>query len=248
MWRCKICKCKKSIRTNSFFEQTNLPLGRCLELIYWWCLDINQRTMQMEVEVSSDHITVDWCNYMRQVCEMWCIDHSTKIGGIDATSGIPKIVEIDESKFFHRKYHRGQYHDGHWVLGGVERNSNSFFLVPCPENSRNAATLNGLIQDWVLPGTIIITDEWAGYRLLHGLPEDYVHHTVNHSVSFVDRNDHNINTNKCEGMWAHAKKKFKKMHGSSRGHFESYLQEFLWRNYHKENIFMQMIYWIQFYW
>ena len=39
------------------------------------------------------------------------------------------IVEIDESKFGKRKYHRGKHVDGMWVFGGVERGKkeNCFF-------------------------------------------------------------------------------------------------------------------------
>jgi hypothetical protein len=63
------------------------------------------------------------------------------IGGLndDMTS---KVVEIDESKFFHRKYHRGQWR--HWVFGGIERNTRKCFLVEVPD--RTAETLSNLIQ------------------------------------------------------------------------------------------------------
>jgi len=58
MWRCKFCKSKKSIRADSFFENTNIPLSSCLDLIYWWCLDATQATMQREVALTSDHTSV----------------------------------------------------------------------------------------------------------------------------------------------------------------------------------------------
>ena len=32
-------------------------------------------------------------------------------------------MEIDESKFGKRKYHRGRSVDGHWVFGGIEQGS-----------------------------------------------------------------------------------------------------------------------------
>jgi hypothetical protein len=58
-----------------------------------------------------------------------------------------KVVEINESKFFHRKYHRGQWRAGHWVFGGIERYTKKCFLVEVPD--RTAETLSNLIQRYV---------------------------------------------------------------------------------------------------
>ena len=42
------------------------------------------------------------------------------------------IVEVEESKYFHRKYHEGQWYEGHWVFGAIERVSKKCFLVEVP--------------------------------------------------------------------------------------------------------------------
>ena len=71
-----------------------------------------------------------------------------------------------------------------WVLGGVDRSTNQCFLIPCPNNQRGADVLLPLIQRWVLPGSIVYTDEWGGYNQLTA--RGYTHDTVNHTIQFVD--------------------------------------------------------------
>ena len=58
-----------------------------------------------------------------------------ELGGLD-DNGQPIEVEIDESKFFHRKYHRRQWIEGHWVFGAVERGTHKCCLVEIPDRSR----------------------------------------------------------------------------------------------------------------
>jgi hypothetical protein len=70
------------------------------------------------------------------------MDHPMQIGGLDQ-NGMSVVVEIDASTFFHRKYNRGQWREGHWVFGGVERNSEKYFLVEVPD--RTEVTLLGII-------------------------------------------------------------------------------------------------------
>ena len=49
---------------------------------------------------------VDWCSFAREVSATILEVESQPIGGVG------KIVEIDESKFGKRKYHRGRRVDG----------------------------------------------------------------------------------------------------------------------------------------
>ena len=78
---------------------------------------------------------------------------SEKIGGPN------KTVEIHESKFGRRVYHRAHPVRGQWVFGGVERESGRTLLVPIPD--RTDGTLVAIIRDWFEPGTALISDGWA---------------------------------------------------------------------------------------
>ena len=83
------------------------------------------------------------------------------------------------------KHHRGRPRHSRWVFGGIERGSGKCFLVQVPDRTRH--TLFPLIQQYILPGTHIISDGWAAYAAIdtinHGI---YSHSVVNHSVNFVN--------------------------------------------------------------
>ncbi|QQP53430.1 Putative LOC101846883, partial [Caligus rogercresseyi] len=92
------------------------------------------------------------------------------------------VVEIDESKFGRRKYNRGRLVEGHWVFGGVERESGKCFIVEVEDRREN--TLLTILQQYVAPGTTIMFDGWASYRRIPDL--GMTHLTVIHSRNFVD--------------------------------------------------------------
>ena len=127
-WACESCGYRKSVRDGSFFARSHLTIRQIVLLVYCWSCDMPQQLMARETEVTDLGAIVDWCNFMREEAEKWLYSNSAEIGGMDA-NGDPIIVEIDETKYFHRKYHRGQWRDGHWVFGGVERDSGKCFLV-----------------------------------------------------------------------------------------------------------------------
>lgn len=231
-WYCRLCKSYKSIRKDSFFDGSNLPLDKLLELMYWWSIECKQMVVMTEVGIGTEAI-VNWYNYFRDICAMYLIDHPLQLGGVG------REVELDESKFMHRKYNRGRYREGNWVLGMVERGTRNCIMVPVV--NRSAQTLLPIIQQHILPGTRVITDGWQAYNQVQN------HAVVNHKLNFVDPNDPTIHTNSIEGTWGNSKAKYRAMHGTSDALFFTYIQEFLWRRIHNTNTFMNLIYWIQHY-
>jgi len=48
--------------------------------------------------------------------------------------------------------------NGHWVFGGIEKDSGKCFLIEVPD--RYAATLQPFIEQYILPGSHIVSDGW----------------------------------------------------------------------------------------
>ncbi|KAG1681802.1 putative cytosolic iron-sulfur protein assembly protein CIAO1 [Nymphon striatum] len=117
-WECrKPCRRTKSIREGSFSDGSHLELSTIFHFIYLWVYDSCLKYISRELGGLSSHTMSDWSNFLREVCAQWLLVNNQLIGGLneDLTA---KEVEIDETKYFHRKYHRGRYRDGQWVYGG----------------------------------------------------------------------------------------------------------------------------------
>lgn len=177
---------------------------------------------------------------MRRECENWLESNAGEIGGMDANSDAI-VVEIDEMKYFHRKYHRGQWRDGHWVFGRIERESGKCFLVEVPD--RRAATLQALIEEHILPGSHIVSDGWAAYANIRHIRQGiYEHSVVVHQHHFVDPTDAEVHTQNVANLWMRAKRKLKRQFGTSRALFPSYLHEFVYRNqFLQQNLFPSFV-------
>lgn len=229
-WECrrqinnKRHKVEKSIRAGSWFEKCNMTLEEILKFTYWWCQDLDQAQIKHELGISSN-TAVDWDMFCRETCEVTLENQSEKLGGEG------KVVQIDESKFGKRKYHRGHRVEGQWVFGGIEDGTRKSFMVAV--DKRDEETLLPVIKKWIQPGTLIISDCWKAYINLekHG----YKHSTVNHSKEFV--NEVGEHTNRIEGHWRQAKAKLPSF-GVKKCLFSSHLAEFMWRYMHKgEDLF-----------
>ena len=110
------------------------------------------------------------------------------------------VVEIDETKYYHCKYHKGAWREGHWVSRGIERGSGRCFKVVVP--GRTAATLEACILQHCLPGTHIISDGWTAYRNIANLGHgSYQHSVVVHERNFVHPDDAEVHTQNMENLW-----------------------------------------------
>ena len=151
-----------------------------------------------EVDIGSEQTIVDWKQFCRDVCVSYFLNHPEPIGGEN------RVVEIDESLFVRRKYNGGRIVKEQWIFGGYDAVEKKSFLVPVP--ARDAGTLLPIVQQWVMPGSIIHSDMWQVYNKLGTL--GYEHETVNRSLFFVDPVT-GVHTNHVEAMWQRAKNKFK---------------------------------------
>ena len=122
------------------------------------------------------------------------------------------IVEVDECHLHKRKYNRGNVlaTEAIWAVGLIERRNDgqrrSAFMLTV---RRNADVLIPFIQANVLPGSILISDQWKAYT--DELERDYTRFTINHSVEygrviFIGDLMIQINTNHIEREWVEVRK------------------------------------------
>jgi transposase-like protein len=112
------------------------------------------------------------------------------------------------------------------VFGGIDRDTRECFAVTVEK--RDAPTLLPIIQQFILPGTTILSDQLAAYNNITSCPEGYEHKTVNHSLHFVDPVTH-THTQNIENMWMCIKRKKKQQMGQHRSLLSTHLGEFMWR-------------------
>ena len=72
------------------------------------------------------------------------------------------------------------------------------FTIP----DRSAATLLPIIRQLILPGTTILSDQWAAHNGIAAM--GYNHNTVNHPVNFIDPAT-GAHTQNIERSWKAAK-------------------------------------------
>ena len=222
------CKRKQSLNIGTFFANLHFPIFKYIYLFYYWA-------SQTPISVTVEHLSIsiqsliNHYNYCRDICSWQLLQQPIRLGGLNV------VVQIDESLFVKAKYHLGHalYRPQRWVFGIYDTNSRQGYLTFVA--SRDEQTLLPIIQQIVLPGSIIHSDEWRAYNGIRRLPhpQPYRHHTVNHSAHFVDPIT-GVHTNHVEAMWSRAKRKFKSMNGTYDQLIPSYLDEFMWRERYGE--------------
>lgn len=145
-----------SAAQGTWFENVKMTLEKVVLLTYCFAQQYNHQQCIHESSLSVDNITspntvVDWYSYCREVC-MCALDERYTDEGLIGGPG--HIVQIDETKVGKRKYNRGRFREGNWILGMID-SEGGYRLEICPENKRDRDTLFPLITKHVAPGTEI---------------------------------------------------------------------------------------------
>jgi transposase-like protein len=224
-------KCRKSVSIfkDSFFSKGHVKCNLTMMIGYFWLSKCNYYTIEKMTGHSPNTIT-DYMKFYRELVIDTLKDYEDKIGG----KGI--IVEIDESKFGRRKYHRGRVIDGVWIIGGIERTEQKrCFLIKVQK--RDEETIKDILDKYVEKGSIVHTDCWKGYLNIDEL--GFKHKTVNHSENFVDPKT-GAHTNTIEGLWNGIKLQIAPRN-RNKDLIESHLFEFIWRKVNKNRLWEAFI-------
>ena len=132
-------------------------------------------------------------------------------------------IEVDESYFGgRRKGKRGRgAADKTPVFGLLKRGGKVYTKII---KDAKSSTLMPIIQEKVIPDSIVYTDGWRGYNVLD--VSEFKHYRINHSKLFADKQNH---INGIENFWNQAKRHMRKFNGIPKENFHLFLKECEWR-------------------
>ena len=209
LWRCHTsCKDKKHKRVKrcgftvsnykgTFLGKSKLQPWQILLFSACWLRKTFKHTDTCENLEMNSEACVDWRSYCSEVTLHW-FSQQRPIGGDNI------IVEIDETLICKRKHNTGRILNQLWLFGGIERESKKHFIVPLQDLEdqsvpRNRESLFPIIQKYIKPGSVIVSDCWKAYDTLDTL--QYEHWRINHSLHFIDPEDPLIHTQNIERLW-----------------------------------------------
>ena len=132
-------------------------------------------------------------------------------------------IEVDESYFGgRRKGKRGRAAGGKVPVFGLLKRGGKVYTKIITD--ARAATLIPIIEEKVVPDSIVYSDSWKGYDVLD--VSDFKHLRINHTQLFADKRNH---INGIENFWNQAKRHLRKFNGVPKEHFPLFLKECEWR-------------------
>jgi transposase-like protein len=212
-----------------------VPLTSWLKVIYYFSHDAQLYQIQKYVNNISKKTLIKMLTALRTLCENEVdkLKESVIFGGnVECNSS----VEIDESAFGRKmKYNKGNKYPKQWVFGMTEKDTNMAFFELVSDRSKK--TLLPIICKHIAKRATIHHDDWASYRKLSDL--GYKHLVVNHSKAF--KASSGACTNTIEGIWGVIKQRITRMHGIDPLRLKSYLNEFSFRYYWKDQMMAAML-------
>ena len=223
-FRCTDCQKRCSVRKNSIFELSKLPLWKSFLFMVYVIQNptATYETLQFYFKIESYATIFEWKSIIYDLMASKLDEESQKIGGIGV------VVQIDETAISKRKYNVGRIlkNQQYWMIGGIDEDGNCFLKI---SHLRNQSVLEEIITNNVEDGSTIWTDGWAGYNRLADL--GFIHGKVIHKRRFVS--NEGVHTNRIEATWGAFKRKYRNATNKSLDSLPGYISDFLFRRKYK---------------
>jgi transposase len=132
-------------------------------------------------------------------------------------------IEVDESYFGGtRKGIRGRGAAGKVPVFGILKRGGRVYTKIIPDI--RSATLMRILEDKIVPDSIVFTDSLYSYNVLD--VSAFHHVRISHSERFVEGRNH---INGIENFWNQAKRHMRRFNGIPKEHFHLFLKECEWR-------------------
>ncbi|CAL4099480.1 unnamed protein product [Meganyctiphanes norvegica] len=233
-WKCITRGCpkfnsRKSIKTGTVFERSQISLKQWLHIMYKWSKNIGSTAVSKQINLNCK--TIRECySFFRDVCEQYFRENPVKLGGPGINIEI-NVFSLSDSR--HPRNRGTEKQPPIWVLAIVETNCIPSIGYMGMVESRDVAALLSIISKVVQPGSIIYTREWRAYRKILGVSETVG--TVAHFINFVDVN-YTTNNQTIESYWKKHKSHLMAMKGIKKSALNSHLQEFMWHERFTDNV------------
>ena len=214
-WKCAYCRTFFSVRKDTIFEESKVPLRKWFMAIFLFMSNrkgVSSYQLAREIGV---HQETAWFMLSR-------LRHVADNMTVEVLRG---VVEVDEAfvggrnKNRHAKKKFANWPDGFQVVVGAAERNGDVITERVPSRDRNV--LQGFIRRRVHPRSRVYTDEHPSYKKM----KRYTHRKVNHNIGQYVNGD--VHTQTIESFWAILKRAHKGVyHVWSDKHFDLYLREF----------------------
>lgn len=244
---CKIHGGHRSIRTNSWFAASRLPLTQLLYIFH--LLRSGAETTAIvnffrEVKLYRETVT----GILREL--------QSKMLSILIKNHIPSFdpgdeLEIDEmwmdwkqwDKRVGRDSRLAQWEGGQWIIGLINRARTKLWIECIPNRKKDTIqkVVDPLLKSWLLRCPRIHTDALKSYDYLEKENTHYVINKAQDGFAIKETtfwgNTINVNVNAIENLWRHLRSHLRKRHAYSSPQFaQLYIAEFMY-NWYKLNWF-----------